>query len=50
LIQYALKNKKTNILDALITYNADNVYQELDIILGKDVSGVSGKKILGLLN
>ena len=50
LIQYALKNKKTNILDALITYNADNVYQELDIILGKDVSGLSGKKILGLLN
>ena len=50
LIQYALKNKKTNILDALINYNADNVYQELDIILGKDVSGLSGKKILGLLN
>lgn len=50
LIQYALKNKKTNILDALITYNSNNVYQELDIILGKDVSGLSGKKILGLLN
>lgn len=49
LIQYALKNKKTNILDALITYNSNNVYQELDIILGKNVSGLSGKKILGLI-
>lgn len=50
LIQYALKRKKTNILDALIAYNPNNVYQELDIILGKDVSGLSGKKILVIYN
>lgn len=49
LIQYALKNKKTNILDSLISYDAENVYQELDIILGKNISGLSGKKILGLI-
>ena len=49
LIQYALKNKKSNILDTLITYNADNVYNELDIILGKNISGLSGKKIIALI-
>jgi len=50
LIQYALKNKKTNILDSLISYNPNNIYQELDIILGKNVSGLSGKKILMIYN
>jgi len=50
LIQYALKRKKTNILDALIAYNPNNVYKELDIILGKDVFGLSGKKILVIYN
>ena len=49
LIQYALKNKKSHILDSLISYNANNVYPVLDIILGKNVSGLSGKKILGLI-
>lgn len=49
LIQYALKNKKTHILDTLISYNSKNVYNELNVILGQCVSGFSGKKILGLI-
>ena len=48
LINYAIKNKKPGILDTLIKYNSSNVYEELNIILGKNVSGLSGKKILGL--
>ena len=50
LIQYALKKGKTHILDSLISYDANNIYDELDIILGKNVSGLSGKKILGILD
>jgi len=50
LIQYALKKGKTHILDSLISYDANNVYNELDIILGKNVSGLSGKKIIGILD
>lgn len=49
LIQYALKNNKTHILDTLISYNSKNVYDELNVILGQSVSGLSGKKILGLI-
>ena len=49
LIQYALKNNKTHILDTLISYNSKNVYDELNVILGQNVSGFSGKKILSII-
>jgi hypothetical protein len=49
LIEYALKHKKTSILDTLITYDADIIYSELEIILGTNTVGLSGKKIMLLI-
>ena len=50
LIEYSIKYKKTSIIDTLIKYNSNKIYKDISSIIGKNVNGLSGKKILGLLN